>query len=74
MLYTNIPSLIVSVSSCMSIKYTNRRSGKKEAHRNWSMVTPEKAASVTRPTLRFTGPVPADSRQGTPSARNCATQ
>ena len=24
-------------------------------------------------TLRFTGPVPADSRQGTPSVRNCLT-
>ena len=25
-------------------------------------------------TLRFTGPVPADSRQGTPSVRNCVTR
>ena len=34
--------------------------GKEEAHKQWSMVTPE---PVTRTTLRTTGPMPADSRQ-----------
>ena len=36
--------------------------GKREAHINWSMVMPEKAAHVAGTTLRTTGPVPADSR------------
>ena len=33
----------------------------REAHINWSMVKPEKAALVTGSILRTTGPVPADS-------------
>ena len=37
--------------------------GKREAHINWSMVIPEKAAPVTRTTLRTAGPVPVDFRQ-----------
>ena len=39
--------------------------GKREAHINWSMVIPEKAAAfVTGITLsRTTGPVPADSER-----------
>ena len=35
----------------------------KEAHINWSVVKPEKTASITRTTLRTTSPVPADSWQ-----------
>ena len=34
--------------------------GKEEAHKQWSMMTPE---PVNRTTLRTTGPMPADSRQ-----------
>ena len=36
---------------------------REEALKNWSKAIPEKAAPVTRTTLRTTGPVPADSRQ-----------
>ena len=44
--------------------------GERKANKN-SMVIIEKAAPVTRATLRTnTGPVPADSQQGTPSIRN----
>ena len=49
-------------------------SGKREAHKNWSLVKPEKAAPVTGTTLRTTDPVPTDSRQGTPSVRNRVTR
>ena len=35
------------------------------AYINWSLVKPEKATPVTGTTLRTTGPVPTDSRQGT---------
>ena len=45
--------------------------GKREAHIDWSVVTCKKAAPVTGTTLRTTDPVPADSRQVTPSVRNC---
>ena len=37
--------------------------GKIEAHKNWSMVKPEKVAPVTGITLRTTGPVAANSWQ-----------
>ena len=37
--------------------------GRKEVHINWFMLKPAKAAPVTGTTLRFTGPVPAGSRQ-----------
>ena len=43
--------------------HANSWRGKREAHINWSVVKSEKAARVTRTTLRTTGPVPADSRQ-----------
>ena len=57
------PFNIVSHSvSHMSTVY-NSGCGKREAHKNWSMVVPEKAAPVTGTTLRSTGRVPADSRQ-----------
>ena len=45
--------------------------GKREAHINSPMVTPEKAAPVTGTTLRTFGPVPADSLHRTPSVCNC---
>ena len=51
------------------IASTIRGCGKREAHKKGSMVTPEKAASVTGSTLRTTGLVPADFRQGRPSVR-----
>ena len=38
------------------------------------IVKPEKAAPVTRTALKTTGPVPADSRQGTPLVRNCVSR
>ena len=37
--------------------------GVREREANWSMVISEKAAPVSGTTSRFTGPVPADSRQ-----------
>ena len=37
--------------------------GKREAHIDWSMVIPVKAASVSGNTSKTTGPVPGDSRQ-----------
>ena len=37
--------------------------GEREAHINWSMVTPEKAAPGSGTTLRTTVPAPTDSRQ-----------
>ena len=40
-----------------------RGCGRIEAHNDWSMVIPEKAAPVIETTLRTTGSVPADSRQ-----------
>ena len=43
--------------------YTSSGFGKRETHKNWFMVITEKVAPVTGATLRFTGPVPADSRQ-----------
>ena len=43
--------------------HTNGVCGKLEAHINWSIVKPEKAASFTETTLRATGFVLADSRQ-----------
>ena len=46
----------------------------KERRFNWSIVTCKMAAPVTRTTLKTTGPVPADSRQWTPSVRNCVTR
>ena len=58
----------------MSPTYRNNSGcGKREAHDNWSMAKPEKAASVTRTTLRTTGAVPADFWQGTSSVCNCVT-
>ena len=42
----------------------NGGSGKREAHKNWSLVKPEKATPVTGTTLRTTGPVSTDSRLG----------
>ena len=49
--------------------------GKREAHSNRSKMKPEEAVSVTgtRTTWGTIGPVPADSRQCTPSVRNCVT-
>ena len=41
---------------------------------SWSTVMTEKAALVTRTTLRTSGHAPADSRQGAPSIRNCVTR
>ena len=52
----------------------NSGCGKKEAHVIWSMVIPEKTAPVIGITSRTIGPVPADSRQSTPSVRNCASR
>ena len=44
--------------------HTNSGCGKREAHMNWSMVRPAKAAApVAGTTLRTVGLVPADSRQ-----------
>ena len=37
--------------------------GEREAHTRWPIMTPEKAAPVTRTTFRATVPVPEDSRQ-----------
>ena len=37
--------------------------GKREAHIDWSMVIPVRAASVSGTTSNTTGPVPGDSRQ-----------
>ena len=54
--------------------HTNSGRGKREAHEKWSLVKPEKATLVTGTTLRTTGPVPTDSRQGTPSVRNRVTR
>ena len=49
--------------------------GKREAHKNGSMVKAEKTAPVIRTTLRrTTGPVPADSWWGTSSVRKCVTR
>ena len=50
--------------------HTNSGCGEREAHINWSMVTCQ-GSTRTGTTLRTTGPVPADSRQWTPSVRNC---
>ena len=47
---------------------------KREVHKHWSKVKPEKVAPVTGTTSRVTGPVLVDSRQGTPSVRNCVTR
>ena len=43
--------------------YTNSGGVKREVHKNWSIVIPEKAAPVTGTTLMTPGPVPVDSRQ-----------
>ena len=55
--------------------HTNSGCEKRETKKNCSTVTPEKAAPVTRTTLRITGPAPVASRQGTPPVpvRNCVT-
>ena len=58
--------LILSVShiNSLCLLHTNsvKRVWEREAHINWSMVIPDKAAPVTGTTLRTTGPVPAGSR------------
>ena len=53
-----VQSLVLSICPL----HTNSGCGKRETHINWFMGD-AKAASVTRTTLRVTGPVPADSRQ-----------
>ena len=54
--------LIRSISRLSTRLHINRCfSGKIEARKIWFMVIPEKAASITRTTLRTTGPEPADS-------------
>ena len=53
-----------SSASHTSTQHTSSGIGKREAHKNWSMVIPAKEASLTgTTTLRITGPVTADSRQ-----------
>ena len=47
--------------------------GKREAHKYWSTMIPEKVAPVFRITLKSTGLSPVDPRQRTPSVRNCVT-
>ena len=43
--------------------HTSSGCGKREAHKNWSLVMkPEKAEPVSATALRTTGPVPANSR------------
>ena len=58
------PSISAShMSSCPLLVYNNSGCGKREAHINWPMVIPERAAHVASTTLRTTGPAPAASRQ-----------
>ena len=53
---------VMTINTCPLLRNTSG-CGKRKAHKNWFMVIREKAAPVTRTTLRTTGPVPVDSRQ-----------
>ena len=68
-LYTAVDTFCIAC-----VHWTSSGCGKREAHKKWYMEIPEKATPVTGTILRTTGPVPADSRQGTPSVRDCATR
>ena len=68
------PRMLINVDEARSVNlkntkthalliHTNSWCGKRQAHKMWSMVIPEKAAPVIGTTSSTTGPVPVDSRQ-----------
>ena len=64
----------VLYNTCLLHTGTNREFKKTKAHKSWPIAKPQNTAPVTPTTLKdATGLVPMDSRQRTPSVRNCLT-